>query len=367
MATFTLGGCSGVDTEDEPMLSTASTGSSSEAVVFNTYSTTHKTVRGDVAVPLIAPENEGFGVFAYATDRYSWDSYTTNPTSRSTQMTTLVENRQVSYSSHNWNYFPQIYWPKDEKEKVSYFAWAPYSKKDKVLISSAAGSPTITYDFLSDKGDKVDSSRMFDLMTATTKDVTATDSKDGVTFKFDHALARVSIQARANQDIYVEGSDKYTTRIIVNDVQLSGTKLFGSGSYDIAENSWNNLAAVQQAVSIGDMLDSESGMQYEGVAIDDTKPKTLLKDGEYLFLIPTGKFKSDDDIEVTLNYDVITYDPNLPKGSFTYTNTETVKLNQVLEPGGSYNLTFTISLDAIDFDANATRWSENVSADELDL
>jgi hypothetical protein len=208
---------------------------------------------------------------------------------------------------------------------------------------------------------------MFDLMTATTKDVTATDSKDGVTFKFDHALARVSIQARANQDIYVEGSDKYTTRIIVNDVQLSGTKLFGSGSYDIAENSWNNLAAVQQAVSIGDMLDSESGMQYEGVAIDDTKPKTLLKDGEYLFLIPTGKFKSDDDIEVTLNYDVITYDPNLPKGSFTYTNTETVKLNQVLEPGGSYNLTFTISLDAIDFDANATRWSENVSADELDL
>jgi hypothetical protein len=180
----------------------------------------------------------------------------------------------------------------------------------------------------------------------------------------------VNILARANQDIYVEGSDKYTTRIIINDVQLSGSKLFGSGSYDMAENSWNNLAAVQQAVSISDMLDTESGMQYdgvEGVAIQDTKPKTLLKDGEYLFLIPTGKFNSGDDIEVTLNYDVITYDPNLPKGSFKYTNTETVKLNQVLEQGESYNLTLTISLDAIDFEANATRWSESVSADELDL
>jgi hypothetical protein len=211
---------------------------------------------------------------------------------------------------------------------------------------------------------------MFDLMTATTKDVTAADNKDAVTFKFDHSLARVNILARANQDIYVEGSDKYTTRIIINDVQLSGSKLFGSGSYDMAENSWNNLAAVQQAVSISDMLDTESGMQYdgvEGVAIQDTKPKTLLKDGEYLFLIPTGKFNSGDDIEVTLNYDVITYDPNLPKGSFKYTNTETVKLNQVLEQGESYNLTLTISLDAIDFEANATRWSESVSADELDL
>jgi hypothetical protein len=364
LAAFVFDACSDAAAEEEETLLANST---QQAVVFNAYATRSAgVVDGDIAVPLIAPANEGFGVFAYSTNHYTWDSFNSNHTSRASQVTTLVENRQVSYSSHSWSYFPQIYWPTDAKEKISYFAWAPYSKKNNVQISSA-GDPTITYDILSDKGDKVDNTRMFDLMTASKKDVTADDDLDAVTFKFEHALARVSIKARADHELYVDGSDKYTTRIIIKDIQFSGSKFYGSGSYDIAENSWNNLSAVQNAVSLSPMLDSESGLQYEGVAIDNTTPKQLLKDGEYLFLIPTGSYNADDEVDVTFKYDVITYDPNLPSGSFKYTNSETVKLNQVLEQGSSYNLTFTISLDAIDFEANATRWSEPVSAESLDL
>lgn len=71
----------------------------------------------------------GFGVFAYYTDNGKYDQYV---------KPNFMYNQQVKYNSGKWEYEPVKYWPNetgdaavsDDKDYVSFFAYAPYVISD---------------------------------------------------------------------------------------------------------------------------------------------------------------------------------------------------------------------------------------------
>lgn len=63
---------------------------------------------------------KGFGVFACYTGKLKYENTTVSPD--------FMYNQPVTYSSGVWNYAPLKYWPNENGEYVSFFAYAPYEE-----------------------------------------------------------------------------------------------------------------------------------------------------------------------------------------------------------------------------------------------
>ena len=95
--------------------------------------------------PLGTTDLRGFGVFASYTGKLQYENTTVMPD--------FMYNQQVTYTSGAWNYAPLKYWPNDEAEYVSFFAYAPYeptpADDGRCIIamseSNVQGDPWINY------------------------------------------------------------------------------------------------------------------------------------------------------------------------------------------------------------------------------
>lgn len=63
--------------------------------------------------------NESIGVFASYTGKFTYENTTVSPD--------FMYNQEVKYTANNvWEYDPVKYWPNNEEDHVSFFAYAPY-------------------------------------------------------------------------------------------------------------------------------------------------------------------------------------------------------------------------------------------------
>ena len=60
----------------------------------------------------------GFGVFGSYTGRLTYENTTVS--------SDFMYNQQVTFSNGSWGYTPVKFWPNDERDYVSFFAYAPY-------------------------------------------------------------------------------------------------------------------------------------------------------------------------------------------------------------------------------------------------
>ena len=163
-------------------------------------------------------QSAGFGVFAYYTGATAWESAKASATPN------FMYNQQVTYSS-GWTYTPVKYWPNADGEKVSFFAYAPYtSNTTGFSTNTAAGAPIISYtwgttnDLLYDK--------QIDQVKGTVS--------SAVTFTFKHALAKVEFKAR--RDNGTLGT------ITINSLSITsnGATL---GTFNLSEATWSSSSA----------------------------------------------------------------------------------------------------------------------------
>lgn len=117
-------------------------------------------------------KNDAIGVFAYL---------------NSSDFPNFMNNQKVTYDGVNWNYSPVKYWPNNEKDELSFYAYYPSSTiNSQIKVSTTdTGNPIVTYD-----NTKAD----VDLMVAQTPTQHFFTSKDGVKFNFSHLLARVKFR-----------------------------------------------------------------------------------------------------------------------------------------------------------------------------
>lgn len=366
----------------------------------------------------------GFGIMGYYTGSKSWTDalkeYTDNPTTVTTPAPGFMHNQMVKWdgtlnsNAGGWTYSPVKYWPNNSSDKISFFAYAPYEEKwesgDKTGVTvcgpTTAGIPYVKFKIK--EGDELPN--MVDLVVANALDRDYTNSKNGVTFKFDHTLSRISFKAKLGEGEYtsLDGTDGF---VLITEMWIVGSDHSASGNMSLIDASaasnanskfyttatWKELhwnyktdGAAPEAViptadfSLKSMLKAEEftesnpiknhDVTVKGVKITNaskTTPVSLFPDKQYLYLIPVGDKEADaaksgckeGDIWFGFHYDILTPD-KANSGKYIASHAESV----VKIPAGhlkrqkTYQYTLTINLHEIKIEsAEVNPWGTEVT------
>ena len=331
-------------------------------------------------------ENGGFGVLAYYTEQTNFAN---------SNKPNFMWNQEVTHNGTNWEYTPVKYWPTKVKDKVSFFAYAPYVKdgnNNGIVLSgnSATGAPTATITLPDDP------SKTIDFVAAVQMNKTHDNTKNAnnnVSFTLLHEMTRVKVQAKLDKSVYSDDA-KHKTFVVIKNVKFNDTgQFYKSGKYtfstdDSKRGTWattanastytldlngvlnTELIKAEGAKKETDSSDYKTGVQ--GLKLVDTTAKDLFKNSEYLFLIPVsannGDGLTDGKATATIEYDIVTEDSKLVAGYSCTSATKTVKLPAgTLQQGKSYNYTFIINLDEIVLDATVEKWDETASDSTINV
>ena len=181
----------------------------SEAIGFDTYLGRGAQTK---ATETTAANLEKFGVYGF---------YTGAQTYEAAALTTanLMDNQKVYKDGGVWKYEPARYW-NHEDDYYTFFAYAPYSE------GNNGGSPVIKYTV---KGDLANQEDVIYAVNA--KNVTKTsctnNSTTAVPFQFKHALARLSVKAKAemydkNGALATDQTTVYDNLFTITNISITG-------------------------------------------------------------------------------------------------------------------------------------------------
>lgn len=142
------------------------------------------------------------GILAYYTGSNDWTKAATP---------NFMYNQSVRRSNNTspWTYSPVKYWPNNEKEKISFFAYAPYNAVGVTPSgNTVAGFPYLNYTVPTAEADQID------LLVATPL-MNCTKNTGSVSLTMKHALTKVTI--------YVKSNDLSAGKV-VNSLSVTGPK-----------------------------------------------------------------------------------------------------------------------------------------------
>lgn len=311
--------------------------------------------------------NKGFGIMAILTG----GEYTT------AKKMPFMDNTHVTWQSTVWKYSPVKFWPNNATDKISFFAYAPYTATNgnngitdlSVTDASTNSNPKLTFELQNNQKDMVD----LVVSEANTKtngtiDQTSATNTSGVGFNFKHMLSRVSMKAKTSTDISSNPLIKvYVTDVIIDHNQqlLSKATLdmythtwavpqpatYLAGSYKLNTAASNGILNFQ-SVKFGNLTNS--------AAIDistNSAGISLFPANQYLFFIPvnnevgTGK---EGDVSVRITYNIVTKASTTSNEVSSSIDTKTAKLPAgAFKRGKAYEYIFTVTLNEITVDVTA--------------
>lgn len=375
-AALTMTGCS----NDEINAPQQSQGNN--AIEFSTYLGRNAQGSRGTETSTTSIQTKGFGVLAYYTEQDNFAN---------TNKPNFMWNQQVTYSNSAWSYTPVKYWPTKVKDKVSFFAYAPYvasGNANGIVLSgnSAIGAPTATITLPDDP------SQTIDFVAAVQMNKTYNDSakaNNNVSFTLLHEMTRVKIQAKLDKSVYDASDPKHKTFVVIKNVTFnnkgqfykSGTYTFSTtngerGKWATTDNATAysldlNKVMKKDTIKVTGAKDKSGSGDYQkgeaGIKLVNTDPIPLFKDDQYLFLIPVANL-TDGQATATIEYDIVTEDSKLAVGYSCTNAIKTVKLPAgTLQQGKSYNYTFKIKLDEIVLDATVEKWDETASGNDINV
>lgn len=409
-AALTLAGCSGLNEgpgqeakEDLP-------------VGFSVYAMRQQQTKagaaGEVTITGLQGSTSGFGVFAY----HSNDVYDGRLTPD------FMYNQQVLYGGGKWGYTPLKYWPNEEGEKLSFFAYAPWVDVNEATgrikdatsesgimglsANTAAGDPQVSYVATTDLAKGVD---LCWADATALKDKVRPTVTDKVQLNFSHATAKLNVQIDACVDATAPASSQEldaSTRIYVRSLTLKGFAMAGTLNLNSKTTpDWSGVAAGKwlshDAVTFYDgRVDGEEGLSANGSETPVGINPALVQTGRFatdpapgvvktpvnffkadasldaagqlaqsMFVIPTG-----DAVSVQIEYDIETADELVSTLSDGVTPGISIpcKIRQTtitgldhLEAGKAYRLVLHVGMNSVKFDALVADW--NVHDEEQDF
>lgn len=316
------------------------------------------------------------GVYASYTGSESWSASKSLDFMMNQEVTKSTET-----SSSSWSYSPLKYWPANETEQISFFAYAPYGDGNNVtLTKNTTDNGTTT----APTGAPVATFAITDATIAQTPDFVAacvmdqaktTDSK--VQFTLKHAMTRVAMQAKVNDEVYADGDAK-KTKVVIKSVKLTGDELTTNAKYTLpnstdANGKWE-ATGTTHAFGLSNVLKDDAsgitGNSDKGAVLTGTTAASILKAIDYLYLIPanagTGLSEAGK-VKAEISYSIVTADDKLANKSVTTTATKTVALPiNALAQGKSYTFTFTIGVNAIVLDVESVdEWGTDVTNTDI--
>ena len=403
-------------------------------VSFNAYvnrNTTRAGATGELSLATLQGASAGFGVFAY---------YTNGQLYSQMSLPDFMYNQQVTYDTDHWTYSPVKYWPNEtgstamseETDYLTFFAYAPYADVNpntgKVTSDDSFGIFGMTR--AKDTGDpyvkyrtSYDPTKAVDLCVANPHlDETKPAVNTKVSFNFKHALAALNVQIDADVDDVRDGSNDHDknrdekTRIYIRSITFRG--FAEKGQLNLNLGNWNNLDCdcdlTSQPITIYD--GRRDGREGVAASLNETRTglnPDIIQSGAYdpsesfsttpgysttpgvtnttvnlfnsstaaapIYVIPTN-----DPLEVTIVYDVETYDPKLVSqylsdgrthGSTIENNITATILTNPADPtttiqmttGKKYNIHLHLGMTSVKVDASVTAWPTTGTNAEVEL
>lgn len=309
--------------------------------------------------------NPGFGINATYTGTYDW-SATDAP-----KLPNFMYNQSVTWEAPIWSYSPIKYWPKEDGEKISFFAWAPFNLNSSVAVKGNT-SNAAQLDFTVN----ADASKMVDFVAASAIDVNhkieAPGKNDIVKFDFIHELTRLNFTASASEDLWTAADDKTNTKIVINSIKLVAGGAFAKyGLYEFDtdkdatyKGKWTTSGTLEEVdlstiwntsstVTVGTYTSTGNAIAIEGLA-----PVNLFATNQYLFLLPVETLAAGA-AQVAFDYDIVTSDSKL-NGEFVKTNHKyTVSLTAgTMQQGKAYNYNFKFDVHQVKVEASVADWDK---------
>lgn len=346
VAQLVLSGCAGEGVEE-------TSSSSSSEINFDAYVGRNASTRSGVTNITFLQDtlfNSGFGVFA----RYNYNG----------KILSLLDTEHVTWNKdqNHWAYTNTRFWPSEGS--VDFYAFAPYNQYVKMgslppylAWQDKKNSPDTYIDFPSNTSP-------IDLIWANQtrqKAPTSPDSK--VTFKFEHALARLSFDITAPeledgtvikvQRVRLYGASDYEGVFV-----MRGYLNLYTGDWILADNGvkWHYAWTPEgkKADIPNNDNDKKDSIVYKLSAppqLPNQNNKVTNDDDSYIFIIPQTKTEA---FHLAITYTV-------EQGDFKETVTVKKNLLEVLDKSGNPNPSFTfekgkayvfhliLSLDPVDF------------------
>lgn len=328
--------------------------------------------------------NGGFGIMGYFTGSKSWSE------AKGTVAPSFIYNQLVTYdkAKTSWTYTPVKYWPNNAKDKVSFFAYAPYEPDGnkhgiKVSARTEVGIPEIVFTLK----DKDNLTKMVDLVVSKALDKTSTDGK--ISFPFSHTLSKISFKVKAGDDY--EGLDGdnsfiYVTKMWIvgktgnlsdsdNPLKNADSKFYTKAAWKDLHWDYTDAVVSNDDFDIKQLMDVDAGITevdengnnpttITGIKVTNTTAKDLFKSNEFLYLIPIGDTTEtvDDnkdsggckegDIKIGFHYDIVTKSTN-NTNQYLVSHAETAVSLPAhhMKRNKAYVYTFTINLKKIEVSA----------------
>ena len=330
-------------------------------------------------------------------------------------------NQQVTGSEQGttWTYTPLKYWPNEGNDKLTFFAYAPYSaggNGTNFIFNNNSGLPTLNFavnETVKDQQDLLWAAPHVNL----TKNAANADIDDAVKFEFKHALARIGFDVQtmidkvnsdtdgtADDETKTEGEGESvvtvpdngssldaSTTVVVKQVTLSGKFITSgtlawtegdAGTYTAAiTNSTaptvntiytlkaempsgvgatlaTNFKAENQTHSLGA---KSSKLTIYGQSVDETEAQ-LNCDESYIMIIPKhfedkDGTENDDILTIEVTYDVVTADANLTSGYSQVTNVISTSFTGInFQAGKAYKFSLHLGLTSVKLTASVDNW-----------
>ena len=325
MAALTLVSCSSDD-----LNSLSDNSSKNEAISFDGYlGRSAVAVNGSRGSELTKEKlkTDGFGVFG----NYSKNSEGTIHAYGKN----WFDNQEVTYKTSAWTYDDVKYWL--PQGHIDFLAYAPYV--DGTTLINTSIDFTVEGDVANQK----------DLLWANATNKTKTDKI--VTFKFNHALAKIGYTVKTN----VVGT--FTT-ITLNKITLAGsedgttkTAFYKKGTIDLSYTSSSTTASLWNTSS----SDKQNFTWFSG---NQKLTDKVADNTNYLFVIPQDfSATATDKLYVIVDY-TINYNTGVQMK-----NTVRKKLEKDFEQGKEYKINLSIGLTPIEFEADVTSWADGGKED----
>ena len=312
-------------------------------------------------------KQHGLGVMAYKT---TGDYSTTGAKEE------FMKTQRVTWDKTNskWEYSPVKFWPAGTDEKVSFFAYAPYTDggptyNTTLTSADASNNPKVnltlqTFQYY-----------LHDLVVSNPDDATngtMNMSSGTVNFKFQHPLTRVAMEAKTGTDI----SKSTDTKVFITGVSLIHNNILNSkGTLDMKTLTWadNKTDYIKSPYVLQAFSDTTPDCGclnltkadfagYKELSLDISAGgtnttslfiKSVGKDF-YLFLLPvnngTGTANAGD-VKIKIAYDIVNW-----TSATTHIKSSVEKEVSlpagVFKKGAAHRFIFTIGLNAITFNVD---------------
>lgn len=295
--------------------------------------------------------SSGFGVLAYYTEDDDWSqaAFATPNFMNNTRVTS-------SNSGKSWQYAPLKYWPHNQKDKVTFFAYAPYNGN---LAGSDVSGSKVDFEIAQD----VDNQK--DISWSNSSTMNLNKNVNAVNFTFRHALARIGFAVKASADAVSPLREEITMTIKKVTIGYGAGATGGfytSGTLDL-NNTTNTPAWSSISGSTSFSLDPANfvGNGSSGFALtseNSSETQRLNRDDAYIMVLPQDF--SSNGFRLFVEYEVSLLSKNQSVDYHTYTNRgyADVKLN--LEANKTYIIYINTDLKSISIDdISITQWDED--------